>query len=87
VYINFDKKTGWATFWAMFSQTRLVILLAMEGTRFQKLSSPRSRRDNIEKIGTQTMNAQRLGLPDGFFSNQKLGKFWRALDWKMLKNV
>jgi hypothetical protein len=27
------------------------------------------------------------GLPDGYFSNQKyqfLGKFWRALDWKIL---
>jgi hypothetical protein len=30
-----------------------------------------------------------LGLPDGFFTNQKknnLGKFWRALDGKMLIN-
>jgi hypothetical protein len=27
------------------------------------------------------------GLPDGLFSNRKnpdLGKFWRALEWKML---
>jgi hypothetical protein len=26
--INFDKKTGWATFWAMFANTHLVTLHA-----------------------------------------------------------
>jgi hypothetical protein len=26
--INIDKKMGWATFWAHFSQTRLVTLIA-----------------------------------------------------------
>jgi hypothetical protein len=29
--INFYKKIGWATFWAIFSQTRLVTLVEMDG--------------------------------------------------------
>jgi hypothetical protein len=36
-------------------------------------------------MDTRTAQAE-AGLPDGLFSNQNrnLGKFWRALEWKML---
>jgi hypothetical protein len=28
LYLNFDKRNGWASFWAIFSQTNLVTLTA-----------------------------------------------------------
>jgi hypothetical protein len=34
--INFDQKTGWATFWAIFSQTHLVTLDTEDKKRSKK---------------------------------------------------
>jgi hypothetical protein len=38
----------------------------------------------LRKCTSRTPYVHVPGLPDGLFSNQNLGKFWRVLQWKML---
>jgi hypothetical protein len=33
LYINFDKKVAWASFWAIFSRTHLVTMAGTKGNK------------------------------------------------------
>jgi hypothetical protein len=75
---------GWATLWAIFSQTHLVTLIFIRPRSLNpETNALISLSYEIANIG---IGHKRQGCQMAYFKtkNSNLGKFWRVLQWKLL---